>query len=86
MICFSADFCGPCKAMKPTILQIAQENSDKIEVDYVNIEEDPDMAKQFGVRGVPTYVIVKDKQEVGRIVGATTKEKVLEKLSQHISN
>lgn len=84
VFCFSASWCGPCKAMKPVIQSIADDNKDKFEFVFVDIEESPDMAKSYGIRGVPTYVVVKDDKEVERISGATTKDKMLGKLNSHV--
>lgn len=84
VLCFTADFCGPCKVMKPVMTQIASENSDKFDISYIDIEENAELASQYGIRGVPTYVVVKDNKEVDRIVGATTKDKILVKLNLHV--
>ena len=84
VLCFTATWCGPCKAMKPVMAQIAADNADKFDINYVDIEENSDLATQYGIRGVPTYVVVKDDKEVDRIVGATTKDKVLAKLNSHV--
>lgn len=84
VLCFSAMWCGPCKVMKPIMLQIAQENTDKFDIEYVDIEENSDLATKYGIRGVPTYVVVKEDKEVDRIVGGITKEKMLFKLNSHV--
>jgi thiol-disulfide isomerase/thioredoxin len=66
---FYADWCGPCRAMDPTISALAAEG---VPVRKVNIDRDPQMAGQFSVTSIPCYVMLVDGQEVDRVVGGTT--------------
>lgn len=69
---FYADWCGPCKMIAPFF----QEVSEKIEgVKFVkvNVDEEGDLAKEFGVQSIPTLVILKNKQEIGRKIGFVMK-------------
>ena len=84
VFCFTSTWCGPCKTMKPIIKDIADSNTDKFEFVFVDIEEDQETAQFYGIRGVPTYVIVKEDKEVGRIVGSMSKDKVIDTLNSHV--
>jgi thiol-disulfide isomerase/thioredoxin len=66
---FYADWCGPCRAMEPTVRRLA---ADGYPVRMVNVDQDPSLARQYRVDGVPTYVLVVDGREVGRAVGPTS--------------
>ena len=70
---FTAAWCGPCKALSPIMDSLqGQINFDKIDVDT-----NTDLSAQYGVRGVPSLVLVENGNEVGRLVGAQTKETIL---------
>jgi thioredoxin 1 len=59
--------------MEPVIKEIESEFGDKIELVMINVDEQSDLASQYGVMSIPTYVVEKDGQEVGRKVGFTQK-------------
>ncbi len=75
---FYADWCGPCKALTPTLERFASENP-SVTVGKVNVDENNDAAQEFGIKGIPTLVFLRDGQEVGRLVGATS-QRVMEDL------
>ena len=71
---FTAAWCAPCKALSPVMDSLqGQINFDKIDVDT-----NTDLSAQYGVRGVPSLVLVENGNEVGRLVGAQTKETILD--------
>ena len=70
---FTASWCAPCKALSPIMDSLqGQINFDKIDVD-----SNTDLSTQYGVRGVPSLVLLENDNEVGRIVGVQTKEQIL---------
>ena len=66
--------------MAPVLEEIKKELGDKVEVEEINVDEDPKKTEQFGVMSIPTYVIMKDGKEVGRKIGVTPKAELLKLL------
>jgi thioredoxin 1 len=73
LINFTAAWCGPCRVMKPTLSALATEYTGRVQFTAVDVDQDPVTAQQFDVRSMPTYVILRDGREVGRIVGSRTR-------------
>ena len=73
---FWAPWCGPCRMVVPIIDEIAGERSD-IKVGKVNVDEQQELAGQFGVMSIPTLVVIKDGQVVNKAVGARSKNQIL---------
>jgi len=73
---FWAPWCGPCRMVSPIIDEISDENED-IVVGKVNVDEEGDLAQEFGVMSIPTIVLIKNGKVVNRIVGARPKEQIL---------
>ena len=66
---FWAPWCGPCRMVGPIVEEIAQERTD-IKVAKVNVDEEPELARRFGVMNIPTVVLLKEGREIDRKVGA----------------
>ncbi len=77
MIDFYADWCGPCKMMSPIIDEIAEEKADSIKVGKVNVDENQDLAMEYGVMSIPTIVIIKNGKVEKTFVGVTDKNEIL---------
>jgi len=77
LVDFSAVWCGPCKALEPAVKEIAGEYAGKLKVVKVDIDESPGIATRFGIRGVPTVVVMKGGREVKRQVGLVPKSKLV---------
>ena len=74
---FTATWCGPCQRFKPIMQEVANEG---YSVQFIDIDSQKDTAEQYNVRSVPTVVIEENGSEVDRLIGATSKQIVLEKL------
>jgi thioredoxin 2 len=72
-----ADWCGPCHMLSPTIEQLSSELSGRVAVAKLNIDENPATAGRFGVRSIPTLLLLKGGREVDRLVGVQPKQEIL---------
>ena len=73
---FWAPWCGPCRRVGPILDEIAQERTD-IKFGKVNVDEQPDLAGQFGVMSIPTMVVLQNGRVVNQVMGARPKEQIL---------
>lgn len=76
---FYADWCGPCRMVLPLVDQIAAEREDLM-VGKINVNDNPDLAKEFGIISIPTLIVMKNGEIINRSSGAKSKEKILEML------
>ena len=76
---FWAPWCGPCQMVLPIVEEIAVERSD-IKVGKINVDENPELAKQFRVMSIPTLIVMEKGEVVKRAVGARGKDEILELL------
>ena len=72
-----ADWCGPCHMLAPTIDQLSSELAGRVKVAKLNIDENPGIANRFGVRSIPTLLVLKDGREVDRLVGVQPKQEIV---------
>jgi len=82
LIDFWADWCGPCKAIAPTIEEIADDYAGKVKVGKLNVDQNQNTAMQYGVRSIPTLLIMKSGEVVSQIVGAVPKENITKALDE----
>jgi thioredoxin 1 len=78
LIDFYADWCGPCRTMKPIIEEIEKTYADQIHIAKYNIDEHQDVASENNVMSIPTILIKKDGQVVNQLVGAQPKAALIE--------
>jgi thioredoxin 1 len=81
---FWAEWCGPCKMIAPILEEIAGEQEGKVRVAKVNVDENPGLARQFGVMSIPTMIVFRDGTEDKRIIGAKGKPQLLEDLAAYL--
>ena len=77
LVDFWAVWCGPCQMVGPILSEIAEENEGKLKVGKVNVDEQPDLARQFGIMSIPTMMVFKNGEKVNQLVGAVPKEQIL---------
>ena len=76
LVDFNADWCGPCKAMKPMLDDLAENSSYKIA--SINIDDEDELAEEYDVTAIPCLVLFKDGKEANRSVGLIAKDAMLE--------
>ena len=79
LIYFTAPWCGPCRQLGPVMEEVARE----INVQKVNVDNNPELAQQYGIRNVPTVVLTSDGHEVIRKIGLNPKQTYLDMYNQN---
>ncbi|MEK6323731.1 MAG: thioredoxin TrxC [Acidobacteriota bacterium] len=75
-----APWCGPCRMIAPIVEQLATELTGRVRVAKLNTDENPMTASRFNVRSIPTLLVLKNGQEIDRLVGAFPKQEILRRL------
>lgn len=75
---FWAEWCGPCKMIAPSLDEIAAEMAGQVKIAKLNIDENPELAAQFGVRSIPTLLMFKNGEVAANMVGAAPKSRLAE--------
>jgi len=73
---FYADWCGPCRMVSPIVDEIAEENPAYV-VGKINVDDEPELAQEFGVMSIPTLVVIKNGEVVNQATGARPKGQIL---------
>ncbi len=80
LVDFFADWCGPCQMMGPVLEEIATELSGKAKIVKVNVDDNPDIASDYGVMSIPNMIIFKNGEEKENFVGVKSKEDLIKAL------
>ncbi|OXS57748.1 thioredoxin [Cohnella sp. CIP 111063] len=81
---FWAPWCGPCKMQLPIVEELAEELKGTANIAKVNVDEEPELASQFGVMSIPTLILFKDGQPVDKLVGLQSKESLKAKIQNQL--
>ena len=84
MVDFWSSWCGPCKMLSPTVEALAEQYEGKALVCKVNVDEEPDLARRFGVMSIPTVVFLKNGREFDRKVGVMPAEAFTQVLDKNL--
>jgi thioredoxin 1 len=84
LVDFWAEWCGPCKQIAPVLSELASEYEGKAKIGKINVEEEPNLAAQYGVRAIPTLLIIKEGQVVDQMVGARSKRELKANLDRAV--
>ena len=85
LVDFWAEWCGPCKMIGPALEEISEEMKEDIRITKLNIDENPLTPQKYGVRGIPTLLLFRNGEVVAEKIGALSKAKLSEWISENIS-
>lgn len=81
---FYADWCGPCKMIAPALEEIAQEQTGRVKVAKVNVDEQSELAQRYNIQSLPTLLYFQNGEVVNQLIGATSKKNILGKLNSAV--
>ena len=84
LVDYWAEWCGPCKMIAPVLEEVASELSDKVLIGKLNVDENSETPPKYGIRGIPTMLLFKNKELKSTKVGASTKSDILGWIEQNI--
>ncbi|HJX06769.1 MAG TPA: thioredoxin [Actinomycetota bacterium] len=85
LVDFWAEWCVPCHMVSPVVEEIGNERGEGLKVAKLNIDENPEATRTYGVMSIPSLILFKDGQEVARVIGAKPKDAILRDLSSHLA-
>lgn len=84
LVDFWAPWCGPCKAIAPALDDLSVEYADRARVIKVNVDDNPNLAAQFGIRSIPALFVFKNGQQVESVIGGRPKSELAALLNKHL--
>ena len=84
LVDYWAEWCGPCRQVAPVLEAIAAEHGDKIDIVKLNVDENPEVTRRYQILNIPTLGVFQNGEVVKELVGARSKSKLLDELSEYI--
>lgn len=84
LVDFWAEWCGPCKMLAPILESVVDDYADKVKIVKINVDENPETAPKFGIRGIPTLILFKNGEVVTTKVGALSKSQLTDFLDGQV--
>ena len=82
---FWAEWCQPCKVLAPTVEEIAGEYTETVKVGKLNVDDNPQIATKYGIRGIPTLLFFKGGQVIQQLVGVKSKAEIKKVIDEDLS-
>lgn len=84
LVDFWAEWCGPCRALAPTVEAVAMAWAERARVVKLNVDDNPAITERYGVHAIPTLILFKGGEEIERLLGAVSKTEIARKIDHHI--
>jgi len=85
LVDFWAEWCVPCHMVSPVVEEIGRDQGERLRVAKLNVDDNPEMTRRFGVMSIPTLMLFKGGEEIARVVGARGKDAVLREIEPHVA-
>lgn len=85
LVDFYATWCGPCRALAPTLDELAGDLAGRVRIVKLDVDQAPDLAGQYGISSIPCLVVFKGGREVGRVLGAVPKRRITDAVDRAIA-
>lgn len=85
LVDFWAEWCVPCHMVSPVVEEIGRDKGEQLQVAKLNIDENPEITRKYGVMSIPTLMLFKGGEELARLVGARGKDALLREIDPHIA-
>src|SRR5882762_9080563 len=80
-----AAWCAPCRILSPTVESVADKYASSARVVKLNVDDNPSVSQRYGIKGIPTLILVKNGREEERVVGATSEQAISRMLDKHVA-
>jgi len=81
---FWAEWCGPCKMVEPEVKKLSDEKKEVLKIGKLNVDKNRDTAIKYGISSIPTLLLFKNGEVKEKLIGAMSKDRILDKISQHL--
>ena len=86
LVDFYATWCGPCRMSEPLVKEFSEENLEILDVYKVDVDENGDIAQEYGIKSIPSFILIYEGEVKHKLVGAPTKQKLKELISEYTPN